>query len=296
MSESQAVAPVNAASLDVPEHWNRQGDVVMAFAEHLDTRWRIAQMLVKSGMVRQKRPEAIMAIQLKAFEMGVPLMQALGGMYFVDGKVSLEGHLMDALAIQRCGVTKTIEESTDERCRIVLHREGWDDLPSEYTVEDAASAGLVTIKDGKVTARKPNWTKYRKRMLYWRALSNGLSQIAPDYFGGVYLYDELEESAAIRSAIDDNRSTNEELDRLIAKGTGEVEPDDDEMSEDEMDAYASEVRAAHKAELIDSSRADELYALAIDGKWSEARGAWDEIRSLIARAEADSEGQGALAV
>ena len=64
---SDVPAVVNKAQLDLPEAWNRGGDVVLAFAEHLETRWRIAQMLCKSGMIRQNKPEAVMAIQLKAF-------------------------------------------------------------------------------------------------------------------------------------------------------------------------------------------------------------------------------------
>ena len=120
--------------MDLPEAWDRQGDLVTAFAAHLEVRWRVAQILAKSGMVREKRPEAIMAMQLKAYEMGLPLMQALSGMYFVDGKVALEGHLMDALAIQRCGVSKTVHERSDSVCRMTLHREGWSDLAVEYSI------------------------------------------------------------------------------------------------------------------------------------------------------------------
>lgn len=280
------LVPVNSAALDLPDAWNRTGDVVLAFAEHLDTRWRIATMLVKSGMIRQNKPEAVMAIQLKAFEMGVPLMQALGGMYFIDGKVALEGHLMDALAIQRCGVTKTIQESTDERCRLVLHREGWDDLPSEYTVQDAAEAGLVSISGGKVTARKSNWQRHRKRMLYWRALSNGLSQIAPDYFGGVYLHDELEAAGVARMA-EGNRSTDAELDAL-ASGT---EPDPAVMDPDEIEQMCRELAAARKADVIDAEREGQIIAMSVEGRWAEARAAWDEVRAQIVHLEAE---QGAL--
>lgn len=277
------------AQMDLPEAWSRGGDVVLAFAEHLDTRWRIAQMLCKSGMIRQNKPEAVMAIQLKAFEMGVPLMQALGGMYFVDGKVALEGHLMDALAIQRCGVTKTIVESTDQVCRLVLHREGWDDLPSEYGVEDAAQAGLVSINGDKVTARKSNWQRYRKRMLYWRALSNGLSQIAPDYFGGVYLSDELEDAAAVARMAGGNRSTDEELDRLMSKGTDAVEPDADIMDEDEIDQMSRELAQARKAGVIDAAREKEISTLAVTGEWTKARDAWENVRSLVLQAETQGE-------
>jgi hypothetical protein len=286
-------AEVGTTALDLPDSWDRRGDVVIAFAEHMDTRWRIANMLVQSGMIREKKPEAVMAIQLKAFEMGVPLMQALGGMYFVDGKVALEGHLMDALAIQRCGVKKTVLERSDARCKMTLHREGWDPLPVEYTMEDAQRAGLVTITDDGFRSTKKNWTKHPKQMLYWRALSDGLRQIAPDYFGGTYTLDELESAAEIRATIEANRSTNDEVNALIAKGTDPVEPDPDALTEDEMDALAKEAALARKNGLITTDRETEIQQAIIGGEWVAAREAWEEIRIELARAEADEE-QGAL--
>lgn len=275
-------AEIGTKALDLPEQWNRQGDVVLAFAEHLEARWRIATMLVKSGMIREKKPEAVMAIMLKAYEMGVPLMQAIGGMYFVDGKVALEGHLMDALAIRRCGVTKTVVERTDEVCKLVLHREGWDDLPVEYTLEDAKRVGLVG---------KSNWKKHPKQMLYWRALSDGLRQIAPDYFTGVYGPDELEMAEMAGGA--GTVSANAELDALASKGTDPVEPDPDELTLDEIDQMRQEFASARKMGLIDGDREDAALALAVRGLWTEARDEWEAVRIEMARAEAGAE-QGSL--
>lgn len=286
MSENLPM-PVEVGAVDMPEQWNRRGDVVLAFAENLEVRWRIANMLVTSGMIRQKRAEEVMAIQLKAYEMGVPLMQALGGMYFIDGKVALEGHLMDALAIQRCGVTKTIIESNDVLCKLVLHREGWEDLPTEYTIEDAALAGLVRIDDkGNVTTSKKNWQRHRKTMLYWRALSQGLRQIAPDYFGGTYTLDELEAEIRAQPAAMSNVGTDAEIDELLAKGTEPVEPDVDVFSEDEMDAAMREFTEARKAKVITKAEEQEFAEMLTMGQWAVARMALDDLRSKVLREEA----------
>lgn len=280
-----AVAVRENAEMDMPV-WNRQGDVVLAFSEHLETRWRIANMIAKSGMTHHRKPEAIMAIQLTAFEMGLPLMQAMRGMYYVQGKIGLEGHLMDALAIQRCGVSKTVREQSLERCAMTLHRDGWDDLEVEYAMEDAIRAGLVheVEEDGTVRSSKSPWKQHPKEMLYWRCLSKGLKQIAPDYFGGVYHVDEMEEVAGVARASSEV-STNAELDAL-EKG---VEPDEGEMTEDEIGEMRAELREAHEAGLIDGDRMHEALEAAIAGEWEDAREVWDEARGALARAEADGE-------
>lgn len=254
----------------------------------------MAKAIAESRAYRHTNENTVLTIMLAAYELDIGVGTALKGMYPVSGKLELETWLLAGLAIMRTGVRWDDIEVSDHRVVLQLHREGWEPKEVEYNLGHAAKMGLIRDYDPEThefkTAKATDpWRRSTEEMLYWRALSKGLKRIAPDYFGGLYVRGEL--SAEI---IDEMRTPKGRAD-LDALMHG-VEPDDDEMSEDEMDAYASEVRAAHKAELIDSSRADELYALAIDGKWSEARGAWDEIRSLIARAEADSEGQGALAV
>ncbi len=214
------IATRDGKQLDVPV-WNRSGDMVMQFAggqeaASLEVRWRIAKAIAGSGMTQHKKPEAVLAIMLTCYEMGLPVMQGLRGMYLVSGKIGLEGHLMDALAIERCRVSKTVVEQSLERCRLVLHRPDWDDLEVEYTMADAIRANLVSKVDGdNVVSQKQPWRQHPKDMLYWRALSKGLKQIAPDYFGGVYHADELEEEVAMQKRAD-TVATNDELDALEA--------------------------------------------------------------------------------
>ena len=212
-----------AEEIDRMPDWNRSGDASMEFARDLDTRWRIANMIIKSGMTKEKRPEGVMAIYLKAYEMGVPLMEALTSMYFIDGKVTLEGAIMDAIAIRRCGVVKTKIEEDGASCRITFWRklEGVEhEHVVEYTMEDAAVAGLVQkTSDGTYTSRKSNWTRHPKEMLYWRCISKGLKRIAPDRFTGVYLPEELVGSMAdLADAHKDD--TSDEL-RSLGEGGAE---------------------------------------------------------------------------
>lgn len=306
MSQSKAIAPVNSAAMALPEQWDRGGDMVLQFALHGEERYRLAATIAKGGLTHHKSPEAVLTIMLAAFEVGLPFMQALRGMYYVDGKLGMEGHLMDALAIQRCGVRKTVVESTRERCELVLHRGGWDDLRVSYDLDDAQRAGCIKgHKDGKIEpamskSGKPQltWVKHTEEMLYWRCLSKGLKRIAPDFFGGIYTLDELEQVAEAQVVASSNRSTMEELEAAAAKysgGTQPVEPDPNEMTEDEIDRMRAEFHAAVSAGVTGQGTAKAALDLAVAGRWAEARDAWDAMRAEVARAEADAE-QGALPV
>lgn len=234
-----------ALALDVPV-WDRTGDIVMKFAggaegTALVVRWRIAKAIAGSGMTRHSRPEAVLAIMLTCYEMGLPVMQGIRGMYFADGKIGIEGHLMDALAIERCGVTKAVQEQSMERCRLTLSRPGWQDLEVEFTMADAIRAGLVQKVDGDtVVSSKINWRKHPQEMLYWRTLSKGLKQIAPDYFGGVYSVEELQEQVDAQRKVDVS-STNEELDALeqLAEEAEQI-AEEQEQSEEAAEEPAEE--------------------------------------------------------
>jgi len=264
---------------NLPEVWDRKSDAVVQFGKDLDTRLMIARAIASSGMTHHKTAEAVMTIALTAYEMGLPLMQALRGMYVVSGKIAIEGHLMDALAIQRCGVTKTKTRSDNETCELVLHRPGWDDISVSFTLEDAIRAGCIqSVKDGKVIPfpKRETWAKHTRNMLYWRALSEGLRQIAPDYFGGVYHLDELQEAVGVGQQ-SKHVSTNDELDAL-REG---VEPDSEELSEQEIERLAREMEDAVKAGVVDRERGRLVMDLAVTGKWKECREEWDSVRSAL---------------
>lgn len=158
-------------------------DPSQSFIATLDERWRLAKALVASGMIPQKRPEAAIAVMLKAYELGVPPMQAFGCMHFFDGKLILDSTLMDGLAASRCGVRKRILESTETVCKIEFTRPGWEPMVVQFTIKEAQAAGLVN---------KDNWKKYPKDMLAARCKARGLRLIAPDYFAGTYAVEEMD--------------------------------------------------------------------------------------------------------
>lgn len=154
-----------------------------AFLATLEERWRLAKYIAASGLVPYRKPEPIIAIMLKAHELGVPPMQAFGSIHFFDGKLILESSLMDGIAATRLGVRKKILEWTDKVCRIQYSRQSWEPVVATFTIDEARNAGLLN---------KDNWKKYPKDMLAARAKARGLRMIAPDFFAGSYAVEEMD--------------------------------------------------------------------------------------------------------
>ena len=180
----------------------------MTFVDRIDQYWRLANMLVKSQMVAQKEPEQAMAILLKAHELGVPAMQAFASIHFFDGKIVTGSDLMAGLAAERCRVRWKVERWDDEACVMTFTRPGWESLTAEFTMKDAARAQLTG---------KDNWKKYPKDMLRWRAMARGIRTIAPDYFTGIYLEDEIEEAPYVQpTTVVEPASRTDELRQRLA--------------------------------------------------------------------------------
>jgi hypothetical protein len=129
----------------------------------------------------------IVAILLTARELDLPPMGCLnGGLYHIDGKVTLSSQFMNML-ILKAGHSADINELNNERCVIHFKRKDSDKIiPYEYTISDAQKAGLVD---------KDNWRKNPKDMLFSRCLSSGARKILPDAFmSPCYLHGDIEEN------------------------------------------------------------------------------------------------------
>lgn len=188
MSTSVSRIDSGGVSLDAPRPQAVQ--TAVGFVQLLDEHWRLAKMLVSSGMLPKSvsKPEAAMAILLKAYELQIPAMYAFANLHYFDGRLVESAALMVGMAAERCGVTYEVVEWTDERCELLFSRSGWSKpLPSVFTMEDAKRAQL---------AGKDNWKKYPKAMLLARTQAQGVRAIAPDRFGGMYSAEEVRDFGA----------------------------------------------------------------------------------------------------
>lgn len=255
-----------------------QGDAVAQFSQKLQVRWWLAQVLAASGMVPDRKPEAVMAKMLKAFELNIPTMQAMASLTFINGKVGMEAKLMDALAVKNCGIRKKIHRSDDEVADIEFFRDGWDSVRVVFTVEEARTAGLVTDH------LKPDsaWKRWRPDMLYARALARGLRRIAPDYFSGTLIDDELGEIAEL-AKMAARSSTNEDLDALKHG----VDPDPAIITPEEQEQLDRELTEAERVGVINAENRRAIMDDVVNGHWIAARAAWDALRSEMLAREPD---------
>lgn len=132
------------------------------------------------------KPEAVVAAILTGRELGIGPMQALRDIHMVDGRPAFAAQLM--LAKMRAGGISLLEtESTDDRAWIKARRPDGEVGEFEFTIAEADRAGLLE-KRGK------SWQKYRKDMLWARAVSRMARRFGSDMLGGlVYSKEELED-------------------------------------------------------------------------------------------------------
>jgi hypothetical protein len=163
-------------------------DPTMVFLQTIEARVELAKMLVASRLIPQTTPEAAMAVMLQAHEMGIPPMAGFRNIHAIPDKdtggmrLTTSADLACALASGRYGVSYDVAEWSTKVCRLVFHRPGRADVVSEFTIEEARTAGL---------AGKKNWTAWPRAMLSARAKFQGVRMICPEVGAGLYDADEL---------------------------------------------------------------------------------------------------------
>lgn len=186
----------------LPAIWTRPPSTLAA--SELRT-W--AEVAIASGRFRDSRDVAQAMIKMKAgAELGLPPIASMMGIHVIEGKTAISAVMMAGL-IQRSGrfryrVTRltdvdpkppggepagcTIEFFEKIQDPTAPRFEIWDScgVPSTFTTADALKAGLLN---------KDNWRKWRRNMLFGRALSNGARWYCASVFQGapVYVPEEL---------------------------------------------------------------------------------------------------------
>ena len=143
----------------------------------------------------------VLAIWLTAKEMNLPPMMCLnGGLYNIEGKVTMSAQLMNMLIVNN-NHRANILYLNDKGCRIQFIRCDRADNDNksfeyEFNEADAIKAGYFGIQGTNGTwIKKPkdNWLHHPRDMYFARALSGGGKKHLPDVFMNVYAPGELEE-------------------------------------------------------------------------------------------------------
>ena len=158
----------------------------------IDGVMRIANMVVRAGIAPRtlNTPEKVCMALAHGAEIGFTPMQSLQSLAVINGKVSVYGDALPALAMGSGLVTDFAEgirgegEEMEAWCRVA--RKGVKGIKEmTFSVEDA--------KVARVWGKQGPWTQYPKRMLQMRARSFALRDMFADVLGGISVAEEGED-------------------------------------------------------------------------------------------------------
>ena len=146
----------------------------------VDAALRLADTICDTQIVPQAlrgHPDAVVAVILQGFELGLGPMQSLRSVVMIAGTPTLKAETMRAMILAR-GHGYSLE-ATDDAATFKCHRREW---PAErwdtftFTMADAKRANLLG---------KDNWKMYPRSMLSARVTSEAARAVFPDVVAGV---------------------------------------------------------------------------------------------------------------
>jgi hypothetical protein len=184
-------------------------DLVVRQQMSVDDVSRVAKAYAMSGYWSDASDVAKAFVKVQfGYEVGLPAYVAMSEVHIIQGKPTLGAGALSALVKSHPNYDYRVTEHDIEVCAIEFFdaRSGESLGVSRFTVEDAKTAGLLT---------NPTWSKYRRNMLFARAMSNGVAWFCPDVtmgrvytpeeMGGTYTPEELGDEAVDADVVEDER-------------------------------------------------------------------------------------------
>lgn len=158
---------------------------------------KVAMQLSKSNIIPncyKGKAEDIFVAMAMGYKLGLPVEQALQNIAVINGRPSLWGDVLMALALNHPECESIHEEPLLEKGNIIgyqcsVKRRGHELHNVTFTIKDATAAGL--IQKGGV------WKSYQPRMLQLRARGFALRDKFADAFLGLSIAELEEENAAL---------------------------------------------------------------------------------------------------
>jgi hypothetical protein len=181
--------------------------------QKINTYKDLATVAVRSGCYDQMSVDKAINLMLSAADLGVSPMKALnGGFHIIKGKIAMAGHLISD-RIRSAGHSVKVIEHTREKCVIIgVRKDNGDSYKSEFDMEDAKLAGLLS---------SPPWKSYPKDMLYNRAIARLGRILFSDVIGACYSEDEGNDIAGIPA---EQRACHDPDEIIIRSSVSEKEP------------------------------------------------------------------------
>lgn len=170
--------------------------------DELEIANQIASIVAESGVTGEKM-EAIVVKILIGRALGLDYMQSIFGIDFFDvidkrtgakrSEIFIKPKLLASRIKESSKYDYRVVESTKEKCVLEFYekdfeKNSWNVLGRiEYTIEDAKQQGLYNTMDGKI---KHNYATVPQEMLFYRAITKGVSLYCPDIKLGMPIYAE----------------------------------------------------------------------------------------------------------
>lgn len=174
----------------------------MPSMQELEQLGRLCATLAQAPFYQKLGAGGVLAIWLTARELKLPPMMCMnGGLYNIDGKVSMSSQLMNMMIIN-AGHEIEVLYLTDQGCAIrftrVNHKTG-KRKSDEYAFDmaDAKRAKYFGEPGPQGTwLKKPkdNWMMYPRDMFFARALSGGAKKFLPEVMMNCYVFGEIEDA------------------------------------------------------------------------------------------------------
>ena len=163
------------------------GRSFMPSAQHWAQIKEMGNAAFRSGMLPAsiRNAEAAAIIALKAYELGIPLMEGYAQIHIINGKPCISREMQQVLVYRNIkGSRIDILETTDKIATVQGSRPGQQPMKLSFTIEDARRASLLG---------KDPWKQYPQAMLLNRAISALCRFYFPDALHGCsYTPEELE--------------------------------------------------------------------------------------------------------
>ncbi len=176
---------------------------------------KFAEMAAKSSFVptqfRGKPEDLMLAVQMGS-ELGLSPMQAIQNITVINGRPSVFGDAMLAIAMSHPHFEDIVEKIEGNTAICQIKRRGRSQIERRFSMEDATRAGLIG-KDGP-------WKTYPLRMLQMRARGFALRDCFPDILRGLILAEEagdyvtIEQQPVSSQAIESSRSDQQAIEHV----------------------------------------------------------------------------------
>jgi hypothetical protein len=144
---------------------------------------QLATAVAKSGLFGAKTPEQAMALMMLAQSEGLHPMAAARDYHVIDGRPAMKAEVMLA-RFQSAGGTVKWHEYTDVSCEATFMHPRGSEVRILWDLGTAKQAGL---------GGKQMWSKYPRRMLWARVVSEGVRTCFPQCVLGVYTPEEIQD-------------------------------------------------------------------------------------------------------